>query len=99
MEIPMLIEPLANNGYRARGMEPFALTSKGGTREEALRKFQELLAARLASGAEIVSLAVPVQEHPLDRFAGMFRDDPYYDDWQRAIAEYRRQADQDPSGP
>jgi len=25
--------------------------------------------------------------------AGMFRDDPLFDDWQRAIAEYRREVD------
>lgn len=25
--------------------------------------------------------------------AGMFRDDPLFDDWQRAIAEYRRETD------
>jgi hypothetical protein len=25
--------------------------------------------------------------------AGMFRDDPLFDEWQRAIAEYRREVD------
>ena len=99
MEIPVLIEPVANNGYWARGVEPFALTVEGATRDEALQKFRDLLAARLVNGAEIVPLEVPLGGHPLDRFAGMFRDDPYYDDWQRAIAEYRRQLDPDPDRP
>jgi hypothetical protein len=99
MKIPVLIEPIANNGYRVRGGEPISLTAEGATRDEALDKFRGLLASRLVNGAEIVSLEVPAAEHPLDRFAGMFKDDPYFDDWQRAIAEYRRQADQDQKAP
>jgi hypothetical protein len=31
--------------------------------------------------------------------AGMFRDDPLFDDWQRAIAEYRREVDANPDAP
>ncbi len=31
--------------------------------------------------------------------AGMFRDDPLFDDWQRTIAEYRREVDADPNTP
>jgi len=31
--------------------------------------------------------------------AGMFRNDPLFDDWQRAIAEYRREVDADPDAP
>jgi len=36
------------------------------------------------------------QLHPLAEFAGMFKDDPMFEDWQRAIAEYRRKVDNDP---
>ena len=31
--------------------------------------------------------------------AGMFRDDPLFDDWQRAIAEHRRDADRVADAP
>jgi hypothetical protein len=31
--------------------------------------------------------------------AGMFRDDPLFDDWQLAIAEYRREVDANPDAP
>ncbi len=31
--------------------------------------------------------------------AGMFRDDPLFDDWQRAIAEHRRGADRATDAP
>jgi hypothetical protein len=29
-------------------------------------------------------------------FAGMFKDDPWVDDWKRSIEEYRKQVDEDP---
>jgi hypothetical protein len=47
----------------------------------------------------MVSLEVPAPQNPMARFAGMFEDDPLYDDWQLAIAELRRQADADPDYP
>ena len=47
MEIPILIERVANNGYRSRGGEPFALSAEGETREEVMAKLREQLQARL----------------------------------------------------
>jgi hypothetical protein len=99
MEIPVLVEPVAKNGFRARAMEPFSVAAEGATRDEALQKLRQLIVARLVDGTEIVPLQVPAPEHPLARFAGMFKDDPYFDDWQRAIAEYRRQIEEDPEIP
>jgi hypothetical protein len=32
-------------------------------------------------------------ENPWLKGAGMFRDDPLFEEWQRAIAEYRREVD------
>ncbi|MEK8019502.1 MAG: hypothetical protein VSS75_021730 [Candidatus Parabeggiatoa sp.] len=32
-------------------------------------------------------------EHPWLKFAGMFKDDPNWDEFQAAIAEYRREVD------
>ena len=43
MQIPILIEPVARNGFRARGGEPFALSAEGATREEALGKLRGLM--------------------------------------------------------
>lgn len=99
MDIPVLIEPVAGNGFRARGCEPFALVAEGATREEALQKVREQLQDRLQAGAQIVPMAVPGQENPWVKFAGMFKDDPLFDDWQAAIAENRRKADADPDVP
>ena len=96
MNLPVLLEPVAGNGYRATGAAPFAFCVEGATREEALDKFRRAVAGRMDAGAEIVSLPVPPAEHPLARFAGMFKDNPLFDEWQQAIADYRRQADETP---
>jgi hypothetical protein len=83
MQIPILIEPVAGNGFRSRGGEPFALSAEGSTREEVLAKLKEQLQARLHAGAEIVTLPVPetTGANPWIEFAGMFKDDPYFDEW------------------
>jgi len=96
MQIPILVERVKGNGYRARGKDPFAISARGATREEALAKLRAKIRTRLKDGAEIVGLEVEPQPHPLAEFAGMFKDDPLFDDWQNAIAAYRRQVDNDP---
>lgn len=97
MQIPVLVEPVAGNGYRARGGEPFAFTVEGATRDEALRKLREAIQGRLVGGAEFVSLEVTETENPWLRMEGIYKDDPLFDEWQRAIAEYRKQVDDDPN--
>jgi hypothetical protein len=98
MEIPILIEPIAGNGYRARG-ELFALSADGPTREEALARLKEQLQARVNAGVSIVPLQVPNAPHPLAEFAGMFKDDPDFQEVMEIIAENRRQMDADPDVP
>jgi hypothetical protein len=94
MQIPVLVERVKGNGYRARGKDPFAVSAKSATREEALARLRAKIQIRLKNGTEIVGLEVGPQ--PLAEFAGMFKDDPLFDDWQNAIGEYRRQVDNDP---
>jgi hypothetical protein len=98
MQIPILIEPVAGNGFRAQGVEQFGLNAEGATREEVLTKVKAQLAARLRSGAQMVPLEVaePEAKNPWVEFAGMFENDPLFDDWQKAIEEYRREAEADP---
>jgi len=99
VQIPILIEPIAGNGYRARGGEPLVLTAEGPTREAALANLKEQFKARLGNGAEIVPLEVASEPHPLAEFAGMFKDEPHFDERQQAIAENRRQLEEDPEIP
>jgi hypothetical protein len=99
MQIPILIEPIAGNGYRARGGEPLAVVVEAPTREEALAKLREQLQARLRDGAEIVPLETAPQPHPLAKFVGMFKDDPLIKGWKKSMAEYRREVDKDLDRP
>jgi tRNA(fMet)-specific endonuclease VapC len=96
MQIPILIERVNGNGYRSRGGEQFALSAEGATREEVLAALQAQLQERLRGGAEVISLEVSPGPHPLAHFAGMFKDDPLFESWQKSIAKYRREVDADP---
>ena len=95
MQIPVLIEPIAGNGFRASGGEPLAVVVEAPSREEALAKLREQLQARLRNGAEIVPLEMTPQPHPLAEFVGMFKDDPWIADWKKSMAEYRRRIDKE----
>jgi len=99
MQIPVLIEPLTGKRYRARGAEPFALSAEGATPEEALTNLKEQLEARLKNGTAIVPLEVPTEPHPLAEFAGMFKDDPYFEEVLEIMAANRRKMDRDPKAP
>ena len=66
------------------------MMAEGATREDALRN---LIEGKVSAGAEIVTLEVPVAEHPWLPFAGMFRDDPLVEEWKETMAELRPQAD------
>jgi predicted RNase H-like HicB family nuclease len=97
MQIPVLIERVKGNGYRARGTEPFAVSAKGSTREEALAKLRAKIETRLKKGSELVGLDIGPQPHPWMKFAGMFKDDPWTEDWVQSMAEYRQQVEDDPN--
>jgi len=99
MQIPILIEPIAGNGYLARGGEPLALTAEGASQDEALQNLKEKLHARLENGAVFVNLELPSQPHPLAKFAGMFKDDPWLKEWKKSMAAYRRKVDKDADRP
>lgn len=100
MKLSVYVERVENNGFRARSGEPLALTSEGATADEAVQRLQELVAARLAQGGQVVEIEVPApSRNPWLRLAGMFKDDPLFDEWQQAIAERRRQIDADPEIP
>jgi hypothetical protein len=97
MEIPVLIEPVAGNGYRAKSGEPLAFTVEGSTRDVALQNLKELIARRLGNGSEIVSVTVADDKNPWAAMAGIFDpNDPDVQEWIEIMAENRRKADEDP---
>jgi predicted RNase H-like HicB family nuclease len=96
MQIPILLERLNGNGYRARGKEPFAVSAKGATREEALSKLRAKIQSKLKNGTEIIGLEIGTHPDPWTEFAGMFKGDPWIDDWKKSVEEYRQMVDDDP---
>jgi hypothetical protein len=96
IQIPILIERVAGNGYRSRGGEQFSLSAEGATREEVMTKLNQQLQERLRDGTQLVSLEVSPTPHSLAKFAGMFKDDPLIDEWVQSMAEFRQQIENDP---
>ena len=68
--------------------------ASGENREEALKNIHQLLMARLEK-AEIVSLEIelPKPEHPWMKFAGKYKDDPYFDEMLEDIKALRQERD------
>ena len=71
-------------------------TAQGATREEALTRLRQTLTRRLAQ-AEIVSMELehPPPGHSWLKFAGMFKDNPLFDDVLAEVEAYRRELDAD----
>jgi hypothetical protein len=65
------------------------------TRKEAVEKLRELIARRLAAGGEVFGLDISSRDHPLARFAGMFKDDPLLQPCRDAMAEHRAEQSSD----
>jgi predicted RNase H-like HicB family nuclease len=100
MQVAVLIEQEPGNGFSAKAGDPFGFCAHGASRDEVLGKIREMIETRIrAKGTEVFQLEIPVAGDPWLRMKGMFKDDPLFSEWQRAIADYRRQVDEDPSIP
>jgi predicted RNase H-like HicB family nuclease len=93
MRVSVLVESVPGSGFRAKGGEPFGMSAEGATRDEALQRLRQLIEGKVSAGAEVVTLDVPMDEHPWLPFAGMFQDDSLVEEWKQTMAEYRRQVD------
>jgi 2-iminoacetate synthase ThiH len=69
------------------------------TRAEALAKLREQLQKRLKNGTELIAVPLTAEEHPLAKFAGMFKDDADFAEVRKIIAANRRKADKRRKGP
>jgi hypothetical protein len=99
VHIPVLVEPLKEGtGFRATSGELFDTVGEGATEEEAVQNFQTAVAARLNQGAaKVITVELPGEtqaKNPWLALAGIFKDDPLFDEWQEAIREYRKSVDQ-----
>lgn len=99
MEIPVLVEPLAEGGFRARSADPLGLTAQGDTPDAALRHLRELIETRTTSGAFLTTIDVAVPKYGPHPGAGIYRDEPLFDRWRAEIEAYRQQVEDDPNRP
>ncbi len=98
MHIPVIIETVAGNGYRATGAGGLSvgLTAEGATAAEAIDRLAEQVRARVAAGAKLTELNVASGSASWMAVAGYLRDEPLYEPWCAAMEEYRRKLDEDP---
>lgn len=98
MELPVLIEPLPNGGFRARLGQPLEIAADGPTKEDAVAALRKLLQDELNQGKQIASIQIPSVPPPWLRYAGMFKeDDPIIQEWVKCIQEYRDEVENDPN--
>lgn len=71
------------------------LTAEGRTEEEAIANAKAALESQLATG-KFVTIEVNPNEQPEAasqmRYAGIFADDPTFDDWMKKLAVIRKEA-------
>jgi hypothetical protein len=96
VNIPVIIEPILGNGYRATGAGGLSvgLTAEGKTAAEAAVRLAELVQTRLHAGARLAALSVGADEAPWKQYAGYLRDSDLFDSWRDAMEENRRRLDE-----
>lgn len=96
MQIPILIETLSAKHFRASAPAPFSVDAEGKSSAEAVGNLRARIENEFVNGKRIGVLDVSLpDENPWIKFAGHLKDEPLVDEWQAAIAEYRRKRDPD----
>ena len=97
MDIAVVVEKVADDGYQATSYVPAHVVAQGRTRQEALDRLRDQLRSRLSS-AEVVTLSIPLlgNAHPWKALAGSWRDSPDREAIERNLQEYRQQVDAAP---
>jgi len=84
------------NKYIARVREWPEVVIEEETREAALSQIKQQLAAYLSQRPEVVPIELDpsaVPSHPWLQFAGMWADDPTWDDFITEVVTYRQEVD------
>jgi predicted RNase H-like HicB family nuclease len=99
VKITVLIEQLANHGFRAKAGEPLPISAEGTTPEEAVRNLRAALDCQLKNGRQLRSLDI-ASENPWLALAGMHDpNDPLIQEWKQEMAGYRQEIEDDPHRP
>ncbi len=96
MTVNVLVQPSPEKGYTATVLGWTDLVVEAQTKEEALEKVRAELDRRFAAG-EIVSLNYEPANgsHPWMKFAGMWKDDPMFEEVMGEIKAYREDIDKE----
>jgi predicted RNase H-like HicB family nuclease len=97
MTYKVLVTKQHDSRYTARALVLPEVVASGTTEAEAVDHLREAL-ADLQTRSRVVDVDLPMpdlaQGNPWLRFAGMWADDPDWDLFQNAVAEYRREIDE-----
>jgi len=98
MTVNVLVQTSPEKGYAATVLGWPDLVVTAPTKEETLEKIKAELTHRLAQG-EIISLDLDIEpkngEDPWMKFAGMWENDPTFDDFLAEIKTYREELDKE----
>ena len=96
MQIPVVIEPLPNNRFRAQPSSPLSMVVEGDSAEESLRLWREKFSSCLPVDAEVEVVSAAQSAAglpPWAKYIGEMKDDPLLGEWRECVEEYRRQRD------
>jgi len=100
MEIPVLVEPVAGNGFRASSGQPLPLSAEGATPDDAVRNLRAEMARQLQNGKQLLAIRLPEPVNPWLAAAGIHDpSDSLIQEWKDAMAEYRQEFEDDPNRP
>lgn len=92
--LTVLIEQETEGKYQAMVLGWAGCKAEGNSREEVITNINLVVGDRLEK-AELISLKIkpPKLEHPWMKFAGKYKDDPYFDEMLEDIQALRRERD------
>lgn len=97
MATDVLVTRHATNHFSARALALPAVVATGESEAEAIAQLRAAL-AELQQHSHIVQVDLPLPEgstaHPWLRFAGMWADDPDWHAFEEAVADARREAEE-----
>ena len=100
MEIPVLIEPLPTQGFRATTGEPFPLHASGDTPDEAFQRLRAAMSQQLQGGKKLMALKIDVGDNPwLDLIGSVDPNDPLTKVWESEMAAHRLEYENNPNRP
>ena len=93
MKVNVLLQPKQSQGYIATVLGWPNLIIEGTTKDEALKHARESVTRQLA---QFELFTLDLEQNAVDpwaKFAGMWEDDPTFDDFLSEVAAYRKELD------